>query len=165
MGGMVIFGACLIGGTLILGRQLFPDSVVMWFTSPDAGAVIWRDLVFAGLLLLAVAREYYHNLYLQITWAAAAVGLLWTGGLYFLNNPSYVFDVLLLLNAGVAFAISALVPCAEPVNARLRVIKFLPRPLTARYASRRLQFSADRLASWRYISDSRELSHRLVLGE
>lgn len=163
MGGMIIFGACLIGATLVMGHYLFPDSVIMWFASADTQVVMWRDIVVIALVLLAVVREYFHNLYLQTMWGMAGIGLLWSGSLYFLNNPSHVFDAMLLLNAGVAFAISALVPCAEPVNIRPALQRLASNRFILRYA--RPSLPAERLAGWRYISDGKELSHRLVLGE
>lgn len=163
MGGTTIFGTLLIGSVLTLGHYFFPDSVIMWFASSDATIVLWRETVVAGVASLAVVREYYHNLYLQLLWWAAAAGLAWAGGLYFLNNPSHVFDTMLLLSASVAFAISALVPCADPVKLGRWLAVLIPGSLTPHHD--RLHDTTDQLAGWRYIADARQLSHRLVLRE
>ena len=156
MGGLTLYGSLMIGMVLIIGHRLFPDSVVMWFASPQANMMAWREVIVVGLIAMAMVRQYYHNLMLQLLWAVSAAGLLWASGLYFLNNPSYVFDAMLMLSAGTACAITALLPNSDPINIRA----ILPKYAVAHHARQRALGS---LASWQYMSDSNAPSHRLMI--
>lgn len=160
MGGLTLYGSLMIGLILILGQRLFPDNVVMWLASPEHTILAWRELIVVSLIVLAMVRQYYHNLFLQLVWAIPAVGLWWAGGNYFLNNPSYVFDAMLMVGAGTAFAITALLPNSEPLDIRSAINRLTPKLVA--YRRSRPQ-PADRLANWRYISDAKAVGHRLTV--
>jgi hypothetical protein len=158
MGGLTLYGSLMIGVILIIGQRLFPDSVVMWFASPEGSMLAWRELIVASLIVLAMVRQYYHNFLLQLLWAGPAFGLWWAGGVYFLNNPSYVFDAMLMLSAGAAFAITALLPNGDPINFRPIISLLIPKRFAA---PREKQYYAGQLASWQYMADVKNASHRL----
>lgn len=160
MGGFTLCGSLMIGIVLIAGQRLFPDNVVMWLASPDGSILAWRELIVAGLIVLALVRQYYHNLLLQVLWAMAAVSLWWAGNVFFLNNPSYVLDAMLMLSAGTAFAITALQPSGDPISIHPIMNLLLSRRPTALQGTSRY---ADQLAGWRYIADVKTVSHRLTV--
>lgn len=163
MGGLTLYGSLAMGVVLVVGHRWFPDNVVMWFASPDGYMVARRELLVAALAGVAIVRQYYHNLYLQLAWGFIAIMLLRAGGLYFLDNPVYVFDTMLMLGAGLAFAMTALMPGEDPVNPAATFGRLLPKPLARQYSKIWHAETEDVFATWRHISDSRALSHRLVV--
>jgi len=164
MRGCVLYGSIMIGLVLVTGQYLLPESVVAWFASDQSAVHAWRMAIVTGLLSLAIIHAHFHNLYLKFIWAVAAIGLGWCGGLYFLDNPSYVFDALLMLGASAAFGIHALLPAESSLTLSLfsllgRAGHWLVEP------SFRSDETLQRPPSWRFISESEALGHRLVLGD
>jgi|GEM_PF-7047161 len=163
MGGLTLYGSLAMGVALVIGQRWFPDNIVMWFASPDSYMAARRETLVAALIAVAVIRQYFHNLYLQLLWGVISIILLRAGGLYFLDNPVYVFDAMLMLGAGLAFAMTALMPGEDPVDLAATFGRLVPKSVRSRYEALKRAETEDIFATWRYISDSRALSHRLVI--
>jgi hypothetical protein len=121
---LIRLGVLLMGVTLIVGQYFFPDYTIMWFASPDLHFALWRQVLVVGLGLNFITKTYYDNPYLHAFWAALALGLVWGGAGCFLDHPAYMFDALLMLGAGVCFAIEALqkIPVETPIDAQKTII-------------------------------------------
>ena len=164
MRGCVLYGTIMIGLVLLASPHLLPESVVVWFADEQTAMQAWRLAIVSGLLALIVVYAHFHNAYLKLVWGVVAVGLGWSGGIYFLDNPAYVFDALLMLGASATFGIHALLPADYPLSMawfegllRLGSWLFMPAEESATLLSQP--------ASWHYISEVETLGHRLILND
>jgi hypothetical protein len=164
MGGLTLYGSLIMGIVLVIGRRLFPDNIVMWFASSDASIAMWREVIVAMLVGLAIVRQYIHNIYVQLVWGVAAIVLLRSGTIYFLDNPSFMYDSLLMLGAGTAFAVTALSPGADYVDVIGHMRRYIPKPWLVSYDNFGLPQVDTTFATWRYISDSLASNHRLTVS-
>jgi hypothetical protein len=103
-----LYGATLVIALLLIaGSQFIPNSMFMWFASTS----LWMDLVrgligllMLGLLITSPPRK------LVFRWALGLMGVLASGvavGL-FLDNSIHALDILLCIQAAVAFGVAAL---------------------------------------------------------
>jgi hypothetical protein len=161
VGGFTIFGSCMIGVVLIVGQSLFPNHVIMWFASDAAAMDIWRPIILASLLLLAVIHDYYDNVYWRIVWGVLAFVLLSVGADYFMKNPEYVFDAMYILAAGTCFMVASLQPAPDRLVVPKSVESLLPSAAIV-YYSRVRKPTLQGSPAW-HDNDMRDLSHRLIL--
>lgn len=152
----------MIGALLVAGHWFFPEHIVMWFASGSAAMDTWRAAILAGLILMAALRGYYDGVYLRMAYAVAGALLLWGGGQYFLDNPSYLFDVMYILAAGISFMVSGLQPAPDRLEMPKPVEALLPSAVMT-YYSRLHKPKLQMLQSASYISRAADLNHRLTL--
>jgi hypothetical protein len=158
--GFVLLGTLMIGASLLVGQWFYPDQVWMWFAATDGLVVAWREVIVVGLIALAVVREYYDNLSLRVVWSVAGAGLLWGGAEYFLDHPDLAFDAMLMVNAGICFAITAMQPAPEPILIPRPIEALLPSAILAYYARLRAERQLEQMM---YLSDIKDNSHRLIM--
>jgi hypothetical protein len=164
-----------IGLSLIAGQHYFPDNIVMWFSSPSAYMMDWRQAVVALLALLMIAKATAEFKFVRVISAFMAVGLWWASGYFFMNDASYIFDYLFLLAAGTCFAIAALrVEVIETPQLQLQphlVNASTPLPKPSHIASHLEPSKAwhitrrkpIRISQFQYLSDIKDDSHTLYI--
>jgi hypothetical protein len=174
--------SCLVmGATLVVGERLFPNFTIMWFASPEASMILWRQAFLTGIVVSAVLKELYDPGFVRVVRGLVAVILLWQGTGYFFEHPAFIFDSLFMLSTGVYFAIAALqkVPSEFPAltasvvtSKRVRHIRKAKKQLPslahviAHIITQAKLLSTGHIASTVHIlrlRDIRDDSHRLVL--
>ncbi len=99
-----------MGATLIIGERFFPNFTIMWFASPDMFMALWREALILVLGFHMFIRQHFDSVYLRLAWGILAMGLVWAGVNYFIDNPSFLFDAMLMIGVGACFGIDALQP-------------------------------------------------------
>ena len=104
----LIFGGSLAGALfLIAGTFIFPTSSIMWLASTSLAYTVFRFML-AGLLLAVLFTSPPRKLILRALMGGMGVLLVALGTGLIIGDSTHILDIILFLEAGIAFGIEAL---------------------------------------------------------
>lgn len=157
---MLLVGVLGLGFGLIAGQRYVPDFIMMWFASPQAYVMQWREAIVVAVAVIISLYTYGSYWLARALAIPLAIICCWGGVEFFWAHSSYIFDSLFIMAAGVWAAATAL-----QASGRLEAEGTPAWPVEPAQAWRRarLYHRPYGLSALLYRANIRDDSHVLVL--